>query len=163
MRSKAPALLLVLVVTGCGYNLGYTARGDISTVAVGIFSNKSYYRNIEIDITQAVVSEIEKTTPYRVSLSSEADTVLEGEIIGYRTAVLREDAQNEPIETEIILTVDARLTDGRTGEVLAEVTIREAEDFSGPAGEEEMTTRPALYRRIAREIVERLFEGDWGS
>jgi hypothetical protein len=78
MARKTLIFIAILALSGCGYHSGYTARRDVHNVAVPVFGNDSFYRNIEIDLTREVVSAIEKKTPYRIVDSSAADVVLEG-------------------------------------------------------------------------------------
>jgi len=159
--AAAAAFLLLFVAAGCGYRAGFVVRDDIRAVSVPVFGNRTFYRNIEIDLTAAVVDEIEKTTPYRIAHAATADAVLEGEIVQYQTPLLVEDAADLPVESEIVMTAEATLRDTATGKVLARVLVRESDTFSPAAGEDELETRPGLLRRVARLVVERTFEEAW--
>ena len=159
-RRWLSAICLVLVA-GCAYRSGYTMRGDVKTIAVPVFANDTFYRAIEIDLTRAVVTRIEKETPYRMTDSTSADAVLTGRIKNYRLAVLQEDADDMPTEMQIILSVEVTLTDTRTGEILFKGIVRDGDDFSSTAGETELTTRARLFNRMAQEIVEKTFESKW--
>ncbi len=161
-RARVAGTVLVLCIAmGCGYRAGFVARDDIRTVSVPVFANDTFYRHIETDLTGAVIDEIGKVTPYRIARSNAADAVLEGRIVQYRTALLVEDAADEVIESEILLSVEVTLRDGATGSILAQALIRESESFSPALGEEELAGRPALFRRVARLVVERTFEETW--
>jgi hypothetical protein len=160
MVRRIAVLICLAALCGCGYRAGFAMREDIHRVAVPVFGNNTFYRNIEIDLTRAVVDELETVTPYRIVDRQEADAVLEGRISGYRVNVLQEDALERPRENQIVLTADVTLRDVRTDRVLKRTTVREAESFVPPAGEDEISSRPALFRRTARTIVERAFEED---
>src|SRR4051794_24044087 len=84
-------VLLAFVASGCGYSQvggepssGYQWRSlyreDVRTVAVPIFTNKTFRRGVEFQLTKAVVNQLEAKSPYKVVAKDRADTILEGEI-----------------------------------------------------------------------------------
>ena len=150
-----------ILAAGCGYRAGFVVREDIRTVAVPVFANRTFYRDIEIDVTRAVIDELEKTTPYRIVHSATADAVLEGAIVRYRTPVLVEDAADDPVESEVVIAVEVTLRETATGRILSTAFVQESETFSAAAGAYELSTRPLLFRRVARLVAERAFEEAW--
>ncbi|HEY1186812.1 MAG TPA: LPS assembly lipoprotein LptE [Gemmata sp.] len=123
----------VAVSTGCqsgyrmfGYNVGAGALYDpnIRTVYVPLFNNRAFqttpYRGFEVDVTQAVVREIGKTTPFRVTSDvSKADTELLGNIVSIQKTLLNVNQQNQIREGEIQVTVDVVWRDLRDGTILS--------------------------------------------
>ena len=78
---------------GCaGYQLGNQSLypSDIKTVFVPVFECDSFRRNLGERLTEAVVKEIERKTPYKVVGSPDADSILAGRIITERKGVLSE-------------------------------------------------------------------------
>src|SRR5262245_34894283 len=76
--------------------LGYSTRPNYNTsyrtVRVPIFKNQTYMTvtpvpGMEMDLTRAVVREIELKTPYKV-VQCDADTELVGRIIGFQKILL---------------------------------------------------------------------------
>ena len=128
----APSALLAplaLVAPGCdaGGNftlLGYTTRPnyrtDICSIRVPIFKNFTYRdatrQGIEMDLTRAVVREIELKTPYKVK--DDADTELTGTIVSLNKNILNRNQQNLPRETETDLAVEVKWVNLLTGENL---------------------------------------------
>src|SRR3954468_5957748 len=55
-------------------------RTDIQTVAVPVFSTRSFQRGVETQWSSAVIKQIEQRTPYKVVSRDRAETILEGEI-----------------------------------------------------------------------------------
>jgi hypothetical protein len=161
MRYRLLPLAIALLAAGCGYRAGYTVRGDVQSIAVPIFANDTYYRNIEIGLTREVITAVEKRTPYRIVDSAAADVVLEGRISDYRTVVLQEDAHNEPTETELVLVVKVSLRRTSDGKTLYQGEVREGENFSPPIGETQEETRAFLFRRAAIRIVEAALDEEW--
>ncbi|VTR94609.1 signal peptide protein : Uncharacterized protein OS=Planctomyces maris DSM 8797 GN=PM8797T_14229 PE=4 SV=1: LptE [Gemmata massiliana] len=127
----APAALAL--VTGCqngfqifGYRAGADALYDpnIKTVYVPTFNNRAFqttpYRGLEEDVTQAVIREIGKTTPFRVTSDvSRADTELLGNIVSISKTLLNRNQQNQLREGEIAVRVDVVWRDLRDGTILS--------------------------------------------
>ena len=78
------ALLLIVVLPGCGYRLAGKATAipeNIDSVAIPIFDNKTTKYRLEQRLTSAVVDEFVARTRYRiVPDSSQARALLTGEI-----------------------------------------------------------------------------------
>ena len=55
-------------------------RTDIQTIRVPVFQSSSFRRDLGEQLTEAVVKEIEKRTPYKVVRDASADSVLIGRI-----------------------------------------------------------------------------------
>ena len=69
----------------------------IETVYVPVFDSASYRRGLGEELTEAVVKEIEKRTPYKVvSSPGAADTVLIGKIVSDNKAVIFETTTGDP-------------------------------------------------------------------
>jgi hypothetical protein len=139
---SAPASLaglLVLLLAGvalllpsCGWDghftlFGYTTRPNYDTkyrtVRVPIFKNKTFWAaepvpGMEMDLTRAVIREIESKTPYKV-VQCDADTELIGTIVGFTKMPLSYNQLNEVREGETALTVQLVWKDLRTGEILS--------------------------------------------
>ncbi len=121
------ALLLPSCESGGNFSvLGYTTvpnyRCDIHSVRVPIFKNYSYRdstrQGIEMDLTQAVIRQIQKVTPFKVNVES-PDTELTGSIDYLNKGVLNRNQQNLPRKTETTLAVQVKWVDLRTGENLS--------------------------------------------
>ncbi len=128
LRSRALAAL-----SGCqngfkvfGYRVGADALYDpnIRTVYVPVFNNRAFqttpYRGFEVDVTEAVVREIGKTTAFRVTSDvGKADTELLGNIASINKQLLNLNQQNQIREAEIQVTVDVVWRDLRDGTILS--------------------------------------------
>ena len=84
-----------------GYKLGAGALYDpnIRSVYVPLFHNRAFqttpYRGFEVDVTQAVIREIGKTTSFRVvSDPSRADTELLGNVVQIQKQIMNRNQQN---------------------------------------------------------------------
>ena len=121
------------VATGCqngfkifGYQVGTGALYDpnIKTVYVPLFNNRAFqttpYRGFEVDVTQAVVREIGKTTAFPVTSDVEkADTELLGNIVMIQKVLLNVNQNNLTREAEVQVQVDVVWRDLRDGTILS--------------------------------------------
>src|SRR5215471_14643559 len=85
--ARAPRLALALslalaaATAGCGYSIRPPYDTNIRTVYVPVFRSLSFRRDIQLQMTELVIKEIEKRTPFKVvGKPDEADTILEGMI-----------------------------------------------------------------------------------
>jgi hypothetical protein len=117
---KTAMLLLALAaLVSCGYKHEPLYPADIQTVAVPIFENRSFYRGLEFDVTEAIIKQIERDTPYKVVSHSVADSVLTGAIVRVEQDLLsRSETGGLPQELEVRVVVNFDWADGRSGKVL---------------------------------------------
>jgi hypothetical protein len=115
--------------------LGYSTRPNydtsIRTVRVPIFKSRTLFSvaptpGLEMDLTRAVVREIEAKTPYKV-VTCDADTELTGTIVAFNKSLLNYTQQNEIREAETTMTVEVVWRDLRTGEPLTRRARRRGE------------------------------------
>jgi hypothetical protein len=125
--------LLLLAALGCesaGHFtlLGYSSRPNYSenirTVYVPQFQSQIFIdstrRSLPVDVTKAVIREIESKTPYKVTSDREcADTELSGTLVMMNKQLLNRNQLNEIREAETVLTAAIVWKDLRTGEILS--------------------------------------------
>ncbi len=108
--------------------LGYSTKPQhdetIRTVYVPVFKNLAFQttanRELEVDITRAVIREIEQRTRIKVVSDRErADTELLGTLVNLRKGVVNTNQQNLTREAEITATVNLVWRDLRDGRVLS--------------------------------------------
>lgn len=170
LRPPASGLKLIVLVllvasgVGCGYSTAELFPTQYRSVAVPIFDNRTFYRGIEFELTEAVIKQIEQRTPYKAMNTNVADTMLTGAVTSVVVQQLsRTREAGLPQEVQITVTIDFDWTDQRSGDKL--VSRR---SFSGvgryvptqPVGESFEVGQHAAVERIARDIVSSL-RGDW--
>jgi len=116
-------LFFLLCLAGCtgentmfGYQFGSRARPDVKTVRVPIFRNLTNLRDLEFEVTAAVIKRIQDTTPYKVITDGPADAQLTGVI---RLGIGHVGIQNELNEArtrDFTLVVDVNFVDTRSGQ-----------------------------------------------
>lgn len=164
----AAASLLVLVLGLAGAGCGYTTRelypADVRSVGVPIFANRTFYRGLERDVTEALIKEIELRTPYKVARAAITDTELTGTIVDVRQKMIsRRRPGNLPQEIEVSLVVDWTWKNQRSGEV-----IRSRQGFESvgryrptqPIGDAFESAQHEAAQRLAADIVSAM-RADW--
>lgn len=176
-------IIVPLLLSGCGYQWAQTSTGpgafgpdsgqqgwtglyrqDVKTVAVPIFTNRTFYRGVEFNLTKAVINQIESRTPYKVAPRETADTLLEGEVItaGVHTQS-RSQIMGLPQEQLFYMTVNFTWKDMRTGQQLV---VRHAFEQTSPyyptLGEDQFAGSQDAIERLALAIVEEL-QSNWGN
>lgn len=145
-----------------GYTHGNVFREGIRTIAVPAFGTKSYSRGDEVALSQALVTQIESRTPYKVVPVGKADTVLEGIVIGTGVGTVSADNFTAlPQEQMYTISVDFTWKDLRTGQILVERRNFEQSGAYYPTmGEGRFTGRQSVAELLAASIVDEL-QGDW--
>lgn len=153
---------------GCGssrpYRLESTHDAAVRTIAVPIFDNTTYSTGIEASLTEAIVKEIQRATPWRVVRSDQAATTLRGTVVGADLGQLsRQRDTGLSQEQSVRLRVDFAWVDNRTGQTLVERRSFASEASFVPfrgVGEPLEVGEHGAIRELARDIVAEL-RADW--
>jgi hypothetical protein len=156
---------LAAVLTGCGYTTRPMYPCDIQTVYVPMFTNKSFRRGLEFQLTEAVIKEIELKTPYKVVRQQNADTMLEGDIQLVRKRVLIQTPEDEPRHLEFSTAVDIKWVDLRSGDSLCagktdSFVVRQSSDYAPELGQSVASASQETVEKLARQIVA-MMEEPW--
>jgi hypothetical protein len=141
-----------------GYGWSSLYRTDVRTVAVPIFTNKTFHRGVEFYLTKAIVSNLEAQTPYKVVPQERADTMLEGEITRIRARTISDERRAAiPQEQLYLVTVNFTWKDLRTGKILAQQRNYEQTSHWYPTlGEGAFVAEQQNVERLAQAIVHEL-------
>jgi hypothetical protein len=157
-----PFALALIANPGCSYSTKRPFPESVQTVAVDMFHSKEFRRELEFDLTEAVVKRIQMDTPYRIRDRKVADTLLEGEILEVRqNAFADEFGTGRPREVAATIVVSCRWKDLRDGKILMEVPrLTYTTSWIPPVRE---TFAKGMVRGmdgLAEKIVETM-ESDW--
>ncbi len=156
--------LAMFTLAGCGYSHKELFPKDVRTVAVPIFENRTFYQGVEFDLTEALIKEIERRTPYKVVAEDRADTILRGRVVAVEQRRLSQTRLGGlPEEVEARVVVDFTWTTVGTGQ-----TIRDRQGFAAvgryiparPLGEPFEVAQHEAVATMARDIVSTL-RSDW--
>src|SRR5262249_17964743 len=146
--------LAALVLSSCSSGsydfcvLGYTTKSQfdctIHTVRVPIFRNRTFVRQIEFELTEAVVRQIEVRTPWKVvGGSDDADTELVGTVVLVNKHNNLVNPLNEVRQGDETVGVQILLRDLRTGELLTRLPLPPPiEELPLPGGQKQATPTP---------------------
>ncbi len=167
LRRLGAAFLLLLgggLSTSCGYTTTPLYNRSIHTIAVPIFANKTFRREWEFRLTEAIDKNIEFRTPYKISRERPADTVLSGEIVDIQENVLtRRFGTILPRENQVTVVVNFTWRDARTGRVLVERRGFNRSSTEIPQTQERVDDAEQLaIERLAAAIVDQL-QTDWNT
>ncbi len=161
-------LIVITVLSGCGYMVGSANDPQIRTVEVPVFETNSFRRGIELQLTEAVQKQIQLRTPFRV-VTDGGDTRLTGRIIDVRKSVLGETQFDDPRELQINLALEVVWEDLRAGRVLSQeqiplapelTALRAQSEFAPEVGQSLATAMQQAVNRLARQVVDRM-EAPW--
>ncbi len=157
MSRVAGRLLLLLLPTlsGCwGYHTLGDTPGRIRSAAVTAFQNRTLYTGLEFELQDALVKELQAKSGIAVVGAPVADAALEGKVMGFSRAVLKQDPDGRDVEFQITVTADFTLRERRTDKPLVE---RQGISVSGTfliaRGETEATARARAMSKLAERIV----------
>ena len=169
MTSKSAALSLIAVVAvtslvGCaGYKLGSMLPGDIQTVFIPTFVNKSKEPLLEVEATSATIEEFQKDGSLEVTDEASADTVLKVTLTEYTLTPLAYRKDKTTAAKEYRLTVYATMSLERKsdGSVIAEhPSVKGEADFLllGDMSSSKLQALPKAAEDLAHHIVEKVVE-----
>ncbi len=119
MTRRALVLSLALALLGgCGYSLRGNLPGHIRTVAIPVFANKTQQPGAETLLTAAVVDAFVTSGRLRVVRPEEADSILQGEIVGYQLNSLSFDPGANVREYRLTVTLNLEFRDVKNNAVL---------------------------------------------
>ena len=162
MTRRALVLSLALALLGgCGYSLGGNLPGHIRTVAIPVFANKTQQPGAETLLTAAVADAFATSGRLRVVRPEEADSILQGEIVGYQLNSLSFDPGANVREYRLTVTLNLEFRDVKNNAVLwRQDGLQEKGDFrvqgqvAATITSEETALRGAAVD-IGRSIVNR--------
>lgn len=158
-------LLLAVPPAGCArYQVGAQSlfSPDISTVYVPMIESHSLRRNLGERLTEAVVKEIEKQTPYKVVDSQSADSILAARIVADTKRITVNNRYDDGRDNQITFLIKVSWID-RRGDVIRReqmlpvdpqlVSLMTTGDFIPEIGQSVTTAQQVAIQRAAEQIV----------
>lgn len=143
-----------------GYSFKALHDENIRTIAVPVFDNQTFSTGMEVELTEAIIKEIQRTTRWAVVAPSEADSVLTGSLTGSELRRFSDDSETGLVqEMAVELRVDFDWQDNRTGRTLVARRAFSTLDTFVPAnGTSERIEKGqhGAVQQLARDIVAEL-------
>lgn len=156
MRAAAVLLLGTVLFASCGYTTESMLPEGVRTVAIEMYGNDEFYREIEFQLTRELTQEINHRTMWRLTRQKHADAVLGGRILRVRRPTLVETTSDLVSEQAVIVTAEVTLTDSRTGKQLERFVTSNRAEFILERGESVDTAFAEALHDLAEQIINRL-------
>lgn len=166
MRSRCLLPLAVAcLLAGCGYysTSSRTAK-DIKSVAVPFIENRTPEPNLEIIVTEILVTTLIEDNTLSVRDEADADAVLEAKIVSFRNVPFSFNRDLNAEEYHVSMTMEATLFNRRLNQPIWENEMIKGDgSYFLDATQPEFTYEAALEETI-REITDRVINltvRDW--
>ena len=159
---------MCLMSSGCAaYRFGSASmfRPGIRTVHVPVVRNDTFRQDLGVRLSEALVREIERRTPYKVTGDPNADSTLTCRVVGEAKRVLTETVTDDPRALDASISVAATWT-GRGGELLMQNSVVPTGDlaisfgqdarFVPEAGQTIDSATQAAIENLAERIVSQM-------
>jgi len=164
MRDCILSIIFTLMLTGasgCGYRLAgkNLNNGAGRTIAIPTFANRTTTYRVEQRLTEAVRREFIQRTRFKVVPAESADLVVTGEVLSFTAVPIIFNQQGRGSSYSILIDLNVRLTDSRTGMVLFQNdrwTFRDVFELAQNSNEfvpEDTAATDRLARRFASTFV----------
>lgn len=161
---------LLAAVPGCssdpsrGYSFATTYPQGVRTVAVPIFDNQTFYPGLEVQLTEAVIKQLQASSGLRVTSGDNADSRLHAVITDVTLRRLNLEHTTGLVQEQALqMTIDFDWRDSRSGKLLVSRTAFSAtETFipARPTGERIEVGELGAIQRLAKDIVAEM-RGTW--
>jgi hypothetical protein len=155
------ATLLAFACAGCGYNAGFAMPEGTRSIFVKVFENKTFYRDLDFELTELVKKEVLARTDLKVVGEKDADLILSCSLDKVSKSVVREDVNSLPQEVQLSVSISAGAKDRSGNTVLSNMNLTKSVRYVVILGQTEDAARARALREIAEELVYRMAEG-WG-
>ena len=155
------------LLAGCGRPAGYSSESlfpdDVRTVCVEMFDNRSFRRDAEYAVSDALVKRVASQTPYKiVSDTNRADSVMSGQLVSISESILTIEREiGRPLEKEVVLTAVVNWKNLQTGRLMINnKTVVASASYSDFQGQDFTYASAVAANKLAQKIVE-LMENQW--
>ena len=153
---KPLMLMSVLLLASCGYTTRSLMPGEVSNLAVDIFGNDTFEREIEFTLTRELTRELNQRAALRLTRRRHADAVLTGRIVRVSYPTLVETTNNEVSEQAVLVEAVVELKRLSDNSVISRFKIGNRAEFVVERGESRQTAFEEALRDLAEDIVNEL-------
>jgi outer membrane lipopolysaccharide assembly protein LptE/RlpB len=116
-RTALGLVAIPLLFGGCGYSLRGSLPSHLRTIAVPVFVNKTQEPAVENLVTQGVIEAFVNNGLLKVVSPSQADAILEGEVVGYQINALSFNAAQNITEYRLQVTLNLQFREVKANRV----------------------------------------------
>lgn len=164
--SEISILFLALILTcsaGCGYHFlgkGKGTLGDIRTIAIPYFINKTYEPAIDRIFTDALVNEFVESREFTLTTEDKADVVMRGVLKSFKEKTISHNRNDRVLEYRVTVTMEFSAEERTTGKVIwrdENITHNEEYRVNTDIAVTEFNKDEAI-KRLAAELAERIHD-----
>jgi hypothetical protein len=160
-RRTLAIVLAAASLAGCGYSVRPPYDAHIRTVYVPPFRSRTFRRDVNLMLTEEIIKEVERRTPYKVVGRLDlADATLEGEINFTDKNIVVENPFNLPRQLNATLTANVTFRDNKADKVVGDpiqnngaMTVTTIYNFFPEVGETSEAAFLRACQKMAQEIV----------
>lgn len=160
MRPPARACTLialgVLFAGGCGYSTKSLLPEGVQAVAVDVFANETYYREIEFRLARELSKEINTRTVWKLEKKRNAEAVVTGRILSVQRPTLIESESDFVSEQAVIIRAEVTLESTKDARILDRFLVANRAEFIVERGETLETAFAEALTDLAEQIVNHL-------
>lgn len=161
-------LTLLLSVAGCAtYQFGSNSlyNANVRTIYIPVVRNDTFRHEIGVQLTEAIIREVEMRTPYKVVGDPNADSTLTCRVSNQGKRVIAENAFDEPRVLNTSISVELTWTDRRGNLLLTNRFVPVGElsfyfiqgaDFVPEGGQSMATAQHQAVEQLAQQIVSQM-------
>jgi len=157
-------LVCLVLLAACGYTTHSLMPGEVNNLAVDVFGNDTFEREIEFTLTRELSRELNQRAALRLTRRRHADAVLTGRIVRVSYPTLVETTNNEVSEQAVLVEAVVELKRLEDNKVITRFKLGNRAEFVVERGESRRTAFEEALRDLAEDIVNELerqsFHGD---
>lgn len=146
-------LAITCFVVGCGYSTGSLMPEGVTSIAVRMGTNDTFYRGDEIALTREITRQLMRRTDVTVREIPKAEAVLSTRILRMGRVPLVVDSKERTLEEGVIGEVEVTLAERTTGRVITTFKMLRRDEGILARGEDLDVVRAKLVRELAEDIV----------
>jgi len=157
LRVSISAVLILLAGCGYGFQSRGALQGNVQTVHVPLFKNRSFQSGAETVFTSAFINEVMDRSTTEVVDNENAQALFRGTIKSVSLRALTRNTDGSVKERRVSATIDLELV-GKGGEVLwSAYDYRKSEEYSAESDNiTDMQSRSESIKEIADSMAEAL-------
>ena len=144
------------VFLGCTYSFNPSLYSRVRSIAIPVFSNETIRYGLAEPLTKALIEAFTQDGTLKVTGEKEADSVLEGTIVGYERTPFIYDEYETVSSFKVTIRIDVEFIDRVRDGVFWRREFEDWGDYPAGGQEEEGIEKATekLKDRLVREIIE---------
>ena len=153
---KKALLVSFLAFIGCTYSFNPSLYSHIKSIAIPVFQNETIRYGLTEPLTKALIEAFTEDGTLRVTSEKEADSVLEGRIVGYEKTPFIYDEYETVSSFKVTMRIEVAFIDRVRDGVFWRREFEDWGDYPADGQEEEGIEEATekLKNRLVREIIE---------